>query len=41
MEVRVANAWRISSAEDLALVSIMGMLAPSHVEVNVKFVGRI
>ena len=41
VEVRVAKAWKISFAEDLALVSVMGMLARSHVEVNVKLVGRV
>ena len=37
----MANAWRISFLEDLVPVSVMEMLAQSHVEVNVKFVGRV
>ena len=41
IEVRVANAWRISFAEDLAFVSVMGMSVQSHVEENFKFVGRV
>ena len=41
MKVRVVNAWRISFAGDLSSVSVMGMLVQSHVEVNVRFVGRI
>ena len=41
MEVRVVNAWRISFAGDLASVSVMGMSVQSHMEVNVRSVGRI